>query len=77
MYLHSEDPNVYPLFYPSKMKEWQCGNSYSTSNLQFERIFIGGNELNVKYIANDDDFFIMVDPDLQKIDYASVIAIEK
>ena len=35
------------------------------------------NENFVRYLAEDDDFFILVEPDLYKINFATVKAIEK
>lgn len=76
-HLNSEDPNIYPFVYSSHMKDWQCGNTYNTQSLMFTRVYIEDDEQPIKYIAEDDDFFVLIEPDLYRIDYGVVKAIQK
>ncbi|OMJ91638.1 hypothetical protein SteCoe_5791 [Stentor coeruleus] len=75
--LNSEDPNIYPFVYSSHMKDWQCGNTYNTQSLMFTRVYIENDEHPIKYMAEDDDFFILIEPDLYRIDFGVVKAIQK
>lgn len=74
-----KDPNVYPFFYSSKMNNWTPGNCYSTQEIQFNRVYVAEEncEYSLKYLADDEDFFVIVTPDLYRVDYASVIITQK
>jgi len=74
-----KDPNVYPFFYSSKMNNWTAGNCYSTQDIQFNRVYVAEEncEYSLKYLADDEDFFVVVTPDLYRVEYASVILTQK
>ena len=75
--LNSEDSESYPFKYSSRVGEWQCGDAYCTNGIGFIRVFMKNNEEIVRYIAEDDDFFVIVEPDLNRIEYATVVSVEK
>lgn len=77
--LEEKDPNVYPFVYSSKMDSWVSGSCYSTQGIQFNRVYVAEEscEYSLKYLADDEDFFVIVTPDLYKVDFASVIMIKK
>lgn len=74
-----KDPNVYPFVYSSNLNTWIAGNCYSTQGISFSRVYLVSEnfEHSIKYLADDEDFFVIVTPDLYKVDYASVNVIEK
>jgi hypothetical protein len=74
-----KDPNQYPFVYSSKMNDWQEGSCYSTEGISFNRVYLVGDnfEYSLKYLADDEDFFVIVTPDLYKVDFASVNVMEK
>lgn len=76
-FLNSDDPDTYPFIYTSQVKDWKCGNSYSTYGMQFTRVWMKSTEETVRYIVEDEDFFVLVEPDLNKIEFATVVAMEK
>ncbi len=41
------------------------------------RVFVESDEAPIKYIAEDEDFFVLVEPDVGRMEFGTVKALEK
>lgn len=75
--LNSEDPGVYPFVYSSKIKSWEVGNVYCTAGMDCLRVLLHIDNGVLRYIVDDEIFFVLVEPDHYRLEYASVVSIIK